>query len=142
MEKPPVGAGTSCTSPALAFYIPPCRKCLPAWRTVKYSLGEGQDFPAPTGGFSISRTAIFQRRASLFIFCIFPYKVTLVQGYQETTGKVWCLTMYLPRPNRENIFPPLTVDSGAIRSGWRNPSGSLVTVWGACSSSSYTVKKE
>jgi hypothetical protein len=70
MDKPPVGAGTFCPSPMLAFYIPQCRKCLAAWRNVKYSMGEGQDVPAPTGGLTIPRTAIFQRRASLFIFCI------------------------------------------------------------------------
>jgi hypothetical protein len=29
MEKPPVGAGTFCPSPMLAFYFPHCRKCLP-----------------------------------------------------------------------------------------------------------------
>jgi hypothetical protein len=29
-KKSPVGAGTFCPSPILAFYIPPCRKCLPA----------------------------------------------------------------------------------------------------------------
>ncbi len=39
MEKPPVGAGTFCLSPMLTFYIPPCRKCFPAWRNVKYQHG-------------------------------------------------------------------------------------------------------
>jgi hypothetical protein len=34
------------------------------------SMGEGQDVPAPTGGFSFSSTAIFQRKASLFIFWV------------------------------------------------------------------------
>jgi hypothetical protein len=29
MVKPPVGAGTFCPSPILAFYIPPCWKYLP-----------------------------------------------------------------------------------------------------------------
>jgi hypothetical protein len=29
-EKPPVSAGTFFPSPTLVFYIPPCRKCLPA----------------------------------------------------------------------------------------------------------------
>jgi hypothetical protein len=38
-EKPPVGAGTFFPSPTLVFYIPPCRKCLPAWRNVKYQHG-------------------------------------------------------------------------------------------------------
>ncbi len=31
--------------------------------------------------------------------------------------KARCLTMYYYRPKRENIFLPLTVESGAIRSG-------------------------
>jgi hypothetical protein len=68
MEKPPVGAGTFCPSHMLAFCIPHCRKYLPTWRTVKYSMGEGQDVPAPTKGFSFPKTAIFQRRSSLFDF--------------------------------------------------------------------------
>jgi hypothetical protein len=29
-KKNPVGAGTFCPSAILAFYVPPCRKCLPA----------------------------------------------------------------------------------------------------------------
>jgi len=29
-KKTPVGAGTFCPPPILVFYIPPCRKCLPA----------------------------------------------------------------------------------------------------------------
>jgi hypothetical protein len=29
-KKTPVGDGTFCPSPILAFYIPPCRKCLSA----------------------------------------------------------------------------------------------------------------
>ncbi len=29
-KKTPVGDGTFCPSPILAFYIPPCRKCFPA----------------------------------------------------------------------------------------------------------------
>jgi hypothetical protein len=41
MEKPPVGAGTLCPSPMLAFYIPPCRKCLLSWKNVKYQHGRG-----------------------------------------------------------------------------------------------------
>jgi hypothetical protein len=36
-----------------------------AWRNVKYHrIGEGQNVPAPTGGFSVPRIALFQRRAS------------------------------------------------------------------------------
>ncbi len=35
MRKDPVGAGTFCPLPILIFYIPPCWKCLPAWRNVK-----------------------------------------------------------------------------------------------------------
>ncbi len=35
MKKPTVGAGTFCPSPILVFYIPPCQKCLPAWKNVK-----------------------------------------------------------------------------------------------------------
>jgi hypothetical protein len=33
-KKPPVGARTFCPSPVLAFYIPPCRKYLPASGTL------------------------------------------------------------------------------------------------------------
>jgi hypothetical protein len=41
-EKPPVGAGTFFPSPTLVFYNPPCRKCLPEWRNVKYQRGPGK----------------------------------------------------------------------------------------------------
>jgi hypothetical protein len=36
-KNPPVSAGIFSPSPmlVLVFYIPPCRKCLPAWRNVK-----------------------------------------------------------------------------------------------------------
>jgi hypothetical protein len=63
MEKPSVGVGTSCPSP-MVFYIPPCRKTFPAWRNEKCPLGRETNVPALTGGFSIPRTAIFQKRAS------------------------------------------------------------------------------
>jgi hypothetical protein len=68
MEKPPVGAGTFCPLPLLVFYISPCRKTYPAWRNVKYHLDEGQNVPAPTGGFFTPKTAIFQRRAFVTVY--------------------------------------------------------------------------
>jgi hypothetical protein len=83
-KKSPVGAGTFCPSPMLAFYIPQCRKCLPAWQTVKYSLGEGPDVPAPTGGFSIPRTAIFPEE-SFVVYILYQGN----HGLQDRTGQVY-----------------------------------------------------
>jgi hypothetical protein len=38
-KKPPVGAGTFCPSPILAFYIPPCQKYLSASGTLACANG-------------------------------------------------------------------------------------------------------
>jgi hypothetical protein len=47
-------------------------------------MGEGQDISAPTGGFSIPRTAIFQRRATFLLSCVLLYKETKVR---DRTGQ-------------------------------------------------------
>jgi hypothetical protein len=60
MEKPRVGAGTFCLSPMLAFYIPPCRECFPAWRNVKYQHGR-------EARCSRTNTGLFHPQ-----ICIFP----------------------------------------------------------------------
>ena len=52
MGKAPVGAGTFCPLTILVFYIPPCWKCLPAWRNVKNSMGEEHFVPRPCWYFT------------------------------------------------------------------------------------------
>jgi hypothetical protein len=70
MEKPPVGAGTFCPLPMLVFYNLPCRQTFPTWRNVKYHLDEGQNVPAPTGGFFTPKKLQFSRgELNLINFC-------------------------------------------------------------------------
>ncbi len=50
------------------FYIPPCRKTFSSLRNIKCLHGRGTKCSGTNrGGFSISRTATFQRRASFWL---------------------------------------------------------------------------
>ncbi len=70
MEKPPVGVGTFCPSPMLAFYIPPCRKCPPAWRNVKYQYGPGARCSRTNRGLFPSQKCSFPEKSFIiYILC-------------------------------------------------------------------------
>jgi hypothetical protein len=68
MEKPPVRAGIFFPSPMMAFYIPPCRKCLPAWRNVKYQHERRTICSLANRGLFHSQNCNFPEES--FIICI------------------------------------------------------------------------
>ena len=153
MVKPPVGAGTFCRSPMLVFYSPPCRKCLPAWRNVKYQYGPGSRCTRTNSGLFPSQNCSFPEESFIiYILCSStqgnhglgvkdritnPEEVSSILPWARFQFfSFWVSLRNIPEPPEKlaigrSIYPgltgeifslPLTVDSGAIRSGWRNNS--------------------
>ncbi len=80
MERPPVGAGTSCSSPMLYFNIPPCRKTFTALRNIKRQHGRGKKCSRTNRGLFHFQNCNFSKES--FILISFSYSARVWIGFQ------------------------------------------------------------